>query len=96
MVKKGEDRLKKTFKQVTFNIPVLEKKLTDINTEILTIQYETVALNLAKERELMHHETLSNTLSEKLVANHMEMMKTLTAIFYDKHYLRKLPKIKVL
>ncbi len=78
LVKKGEDRLKKTLKQVTFNIPVLEKKLTDINTEILTIQYETVALNLAKERELMHHETLSNTLSEKLVANHMEMMKTLS------------------
>ncbi len=78
LVKKGEDRLKKTLKQVTFNIPVLEKKLTDINTEILTIQYETVALNLAKERELMHHETFSNTLSEKLVANHMEMMKTLS------------------
>ncbi len=78
LVKKGEDRLKQTLKQVTFNIPALEKKLTDINTEILTIQYETVALNLAKERELMHHETLSNTLSEKLVANHMEMMKTLS------------------
>lgn len=78
LVKQGEDRLKQTFKQVAFNIPLLTKKLTDINTKILAIQHETVALNLAKERELMYHETLSNTLSEKLVANHSEMMKTLS------------------
>ncbi len=59
IVKKGEDRFKNALKQVTFNIPELEQKLTDINKKFPFIEQEAIALNLAKERELIHRETIS-------------------------------------
>ena len=78
LVKKGEDRFKKALKHVTFDIPVFEKKLTDINTKFPSIEQESVALNLAKERELMHNDTVSKILDKKLLANTMEKMEALT------------------
>ena len=78
LVKKGEDRFKLALKRVTFDIPALEKKLTDINTKFPSIEQEAVALNLAKERELIHHDTLSEILDKKLLTNTMEKMEALT------------------
>ena len=78
LVKKGEDRFKKALKHVTFDIPVFEKKLTDINTKFPSIEQESVALNLAKERELIHNDTVSDILDKKLLANTMEKMEALT------------------
>jgi small-conductance mechanosensitive channel len=78
LVKKGEDRFKKALKHVVFDIPVFEKKLTDINTKFPSIEQESVALNLAKERELIHNDTVSKILDKKLLANTMEKMEALT------------------
>lgn len=78
LVKKGEDRFKKALKHVVFDIPVFEKKLTDINTKFPSIEQESVALNLAKERELIHNDTVSKILDKKLLANSMEKMEALT------------------
>lgn len=78
LVQKGEDLLQKKLQKVTFNITDIEKKLLTLNTEIPTIEHDSIALNLAKERELMHHETVSKALSEKLLSNHTEMMKALS------------------
>jgi small-conductance mechanosensitive channel len=78
LVKKGEDRFKKALKYVTFDIPVFEKKLTDINTKFPSIEQESVALNLAKERELIHNDTVSEILDKKLLTNTMEKMEALT------------------
>ena len=78
LVKKGEDRFKKALKHVVFDIPVFEKKLTDINTKFPSIEQESVALNLAKERELIHNDTVSDILDKKLLANTMEKMEALT------------------
>lgn len=78
LVQKGEDLLQKKLQKVTFNITDIEKKLLTLNTEIPTIEHDSIALNLAKERELMHHETVSKALSEKLLSNHTEMIKALS------------------
>ncbi len=78
LLNKGEERFKQKLKQVTFNIPVLEKKLTEINTKFSPIEQEAVALKLAKERELIVRETISDTLSKKFLANDMDMMSLIT------------------
>jgi len=78
LVKKGEDHFKQALKRVTFNIPALEKKLTDINTRFPSIEQKSVALNLAKERELIHHESVSKILSKKILVNTMNRMNALT------------------
>jgi len=78
LVKKGEDHFKQALKHVAFNIPALEKKLTDINTRFPSIKQKAVALNLAKERELIHHESVSKILSKKILANTMDRMDALT------------------
>ncbi len=78
LINKGEERFKQKLKQVTFNIPALEQKLTDINTKFPSIEQEAVALNLAKERELIHRESISETLSKKFLFNDMDMMSLLT------------------
>jgi len=78
LVKKGEDHFKQALKRVTFNIPALEKKLTDINTRFPSIEQKAVALNLAKERELIHHESVSKILSKKILVNTMNRMNALT------------------
>ena len=78
LVKKGEDHFKQALKHVAFNIPALEKKLTEINTRFPSIKQKAVALNLAKERELIHHESVSKILSKKILANTMNRMDALT------------------
>ena len=78
LVKKGEDHFKQALKHVAFNIPALEKKLTDINTRFPSIAQKAVALNLAKERELIHHESVSKILSKKILVNTMNRMDALT------------------
>ncbi|GIT99642.1 hypothetical protein TSL6_01490 [Sulfurovum sp. TSL6] len=78
LLNKGEERFKQKLKQVTFNIPALEKKLAEINTKFSPIEQEAVALKLAKERELIVHETISDTLSKKFLSNDMNMMSLLT------------------
>jgi small-conductance mechanosensitive channel len=78
LLKKGEERFKQKLKQVTFNIPALEKKLAEINTKFSPIEQEAVALKLAKERELIVRETISNALSKKFLSNDMNMMSLIT------------------
>ncbi len=78
LLNKGEERFKQKLKQVTFDIPALEKKLTQINKQFSPIEQEAVALKLAKERELIVRETISDTLSKKFLANDMDMMSLVT------------------
>jgi len=77
-IDKAEERFEKKLKQVNFNIPILEKKLTQINTKFPAVEQEAVALNLAKERELIHRESISETLRKKFLSNDMDMMSLLT------------------
>lgn len=78
LIHKGEERFKQKLKQVTFNIPVLEKNLAEINAKFPPIKQEAVALKLAKERELIVRETISATLSKKFLSNEMDMMSLIT------------------
>ena len=94
MIEDGETRLKEKLSQVVFNIPALEQKITKLTTKLPTIEQETVALNLAKERELIHRETISETLSKKFLANEMDKMSLLTtkidkALLLSLAYLQK-------
>ena len=78
LLNKGEERFKQKLKQVTFNISELEQKLAAINTKFSPIEQEAVALKLAKERELIVRETISDTLNQKLLSNDMDMMSLIT------------------
>jgi len=78
MIEDGGTRLKEKLPQVVFNIPALEQKIAKLTTKFPTIEQETVALNLAKERELIHRETISDTLSKKFLSNEMDRMSLLT------------------
>ena len=78
LIKNGEDRFKQKLKQVNFNISALEQKITELTTKLPTVEQETVALNLTKERELIHRETISETLSKKFLSNEMDRMSLLT------------------
>ncbi len=78
LVEEGSTHFNKMLKHVIFNIPNLEKKIDDINTNFPDLEQEAVALNLAKERELIHNESISQTLSKKFLANSMNKMEALT------------------
>jgi len=75
---KGEERFKQKLKQVIFDIPALEKKLTQINKQFSPVEQEAVALKLARERELIVHDTISDALSKKFLSNDMDMMSLVT------------------
>jgi small-conductance mechanosensitive channel len=78
LIQKGEERFKQKLKQVTFNIPALEKKLDEINKQFSPVEQEAVALKLAKEREMIVRETISDALKKKLLTNDMDMMSQVT------------------
>ncbi len=78
LLNKGEERFKQKLNQVTFDIPALEKKLAQINAKFSPIEQEAVALKLAKERELIVRETISDALSKKFLSNDMDRMSLLT------------------
>ncbi len=78
MVKKGEDRFKNALERVIFNIPDLEQKLATTNKRFSSIEKEAIALKLAKERELMHHETISKTLNTNLRVNTSSRLEAIT------------------
>jgi small-conductance mechanosensitive channel len=74
----GKTRFRETLKRVVFDIPSSEKKLADTDIKFSTLVQEAVALNLSKERELMHRNSLSQTLNKKLSTNTMTTMEILT------------------
>lgn len=78
LLKEGMERFSQALKQVTFNIPELEKSLADSNRRFPAIEQESVALNLAKERELIHHESVSEILKTKILVNQMDLMSAIT------------------
>jgi len=78
VLKEGKERFGQALTRVTFNITELEKTLADTNARFPTIEQEAVALNLAKERELIHHESVSEILSNKIHVNAMDLMDALT------------------
>lgn len=78
LLNEGKERFGQALKQVTFNIQKLEKKLADTNTRFPYIEQEAVALNLAKERELIHHESVSEVLNIRILANEMDLMDAIT------------------
>jgi hypothetical protein len=78
LVEKGEAHFNQALKRVIFDIPSLKKNMTDTETKFPGIEQEAVALNLAKERELIHHENISKVLSDKILVNTMERMAALT------------------
>jgi len=78
IVKKGEDRFKNALGQVTFNIVDLTQKLSDTNKRLPFIEQEAIALKLAKERELIHRESISNTLNSNMLANTASRMEAVT------------------
>lgn len=78
VLKEGKERFGQALKRVSFNIPELEKTLAETNSRFTVIEQEAVALNLAKERELIHHEDVSEELNKKIVANTMDMVDART------------------
>jgi len=78
VLKEGKEHFGQALTRVTFNIPELEKTLAETNTRFPTIEQEAVALNLAKERELIHHESVSEILSDKIHVNAMDLMDAVT------------------
>lgn len=78
LLKEGKERFGQALKQVVFNIPKLEKALADTDRRFPRIEQEAVALNLAKERELIHHESVSEVLNTKILVNAMDEMDAIT------------------
>lgn len=78
VLKEGKERFGEALKRVVFNIPELEKELEDTNIRFPAIEQEAVALNLAKERELIHHESVSEVLNTKILVNAMDLMDAIT------------------
>ena len=64
---------------VSFDTEKLEEKLAGINKNIVIIDEKSVKLHLAKERELMHSETLSKNLSKHLKENELEKIEAYRA-----------------
>jgi len=79
IVKKGEDRFKNTLTKVTFNISDLQEKLGDINKKLPVIEQEAIALKLARERELIHREKISEKLYTDLLTNTSSRMESITS-----------------
>ncbi len=93
IAKEGEARFKNTLKRVTFNVQELEQQLAETNKRIVSIEEEVVALNLAKEREEIHRETLTKGLNTKFLENNSTRMEAYTtkidqAILLSLAYLR--------
>ena len=78
VLKEGKERFTQALKRVSFNIAALEKALEATNSRFAVIEQEAVALNLAKERELIHHEDVSEILNKKITANTMDMIDAKT------------------
>ena len=78
LLKDGKERFGQALTRVIFNIPQLEKDLADTDTRFPKIEQEAVALNLAKERELIHHESVSEILNQKILINAMDLMDAIT------------------
>lgn len=78
LVQEGQTQFNQALKRVIFDIPALKKNMTDTETRFPGIEQEAVALNLAKERELIHHENISKVLSDKILVNTMDRMAALT------------------
>ncbi|HEY9189498.1 MAG TPA: mechanosensitive ion channel domain-containing protein [Sulfurovum sp.] len=78
VLKEGKERFGQALKRVSFNIPALEKALTATDSRFPVIEQEAVALNLAKEREEIHHENVSEVLNKKITANTVDMMDART------------------
>ena len=78
VLKEGKERFGEALKRVVFDIPELEKELADTNIRFPAIEQEAVALNLAKERELIHHESVSEVLNTKILVNAMDLMDAIT------------------
>lgn len=78
LAEEGEKHFSQVLKRVIFDIPALKKNLIDTNTKFPAIEQEAVALNLAKERELIHHETVSKILEKRILVNTMDRMAALT------------------
>lgn len=78
IIKKGENRFKNALGKVTFNISDLRQKLNKTNKRLPVIEQEAIALKLAKERELIHRESISKTLKANLLANTLSRMEAIT------------------
>jgi potassium-dependent mechanosensitive channel len=78
IVKEGEKHFKKNLKQVNFDIQLLKQQLAASDKKILTVEDEAIALNLAKERELIHRETISKTLRTNLLKNESTRIEVYT------------------
>ena len=65
----GELRFKQALNRVDFNIGHLEQKLTDTNKKFTEVEQKLVALNLAKERELIYSDTITEPLHKKFLEN---------------------------
>lgn len=78
LLAKGEIHFKEALKKVNFNIANLEKILTDADKKLTAIDQNTISLNLAKERELIYSETVSDDLNKKFQANTTDKMSQIT------------------
>ncbi|MBT8349338.1 MAG: mechanosensitive ion channel [Sulfurovum sp.] len=78
ITEKGKERFKNALKRVTFNIQNLEQKLTATKKRFSSIEQEAIALKLAKERELMHHDSVSKTLNTNLLSNTSSRIEAIT------------------
>jgi len=78
LAEEGGTHFSQALKRVNFDIQRIEKEITTTNTKFPVIEQEAVALNLAKERELIHQQSISKFLGEKILVNRMEKMAALT------------------
>lgn len=69
MLQKGTKGFNTALPRVIFNLGELKRKLAQTSAKLNELKESNVALNLAKEGELMSRETLSRSLSEKYSAN---------------------------
>lgn len=79
-IDKGVKRFEKTLPQVHFNVPALTKELKDLSKKRSKLEDDSVALKLAKERELMHSDSVSKTLEKKLQVNATEISENITTM----------------
>ncbi|MGB5505969.1 MAG: mechanosensitive ion channel domain-containing protein [Sulfurovum sp.] len=78
LVEEGEKAFNQALQRVLFEIPALKKNMTETEKRFPTIEQEAVALNLTKERELIHQKSISKVLSDKILTNTMDRMAALT------------------
>ncbi|CAA6823260.1 MAG: Unknown protein [uncultured Sulfurovum sp.] len=78
LLSKGEIDFKEALKKVNFNIATLEKTVADADKKLTAIEQNTISLNLAKERELIYSETVSEDLKKKFLDNTASKMSQMT------------------